>query len=43
MVIEKDSDGYLVASVPELLGCHMQAKSMDSLLERVKKAILLCL
>jgi len=43
VIIEKDSDGYLVASVPELRGCHTQAKSMDELLERVREAALLCL
>ena len=43
VVIEKDSDGYLVGSVPALPGCHTQAKSMDQLLERIKEAIALCL
>jgi predicted RNase H-like HicB family nuclease len=43
VIIEKDSDGYLVASVPELRGCHTQAKSMDELLERIHEAIILCL
>ncbi len=43
VVIEKDEEGYLVASVPSLHGCHTQARSMDELLERVKEAIQLCL
>ena len=43
VVIERDAEGYYVASVPGLHGCHTQAKSMDELLERVKEAILLCL
>lgn len=42
VVIEKDEDGYFVASVPALPGCHTQAKSMDVLLERIKEAIELC-
>lgn len=25
-IIEKDADGYFVASVPSLPGCHTQAK-----------------
>jgi predicted RNase H-like HicB family nuclease len=43
LVIEKDRDGYFIASVPELRGCHTQAKSMDVLLERAREAIELCL
>jgi predicted RNase H-like HicB family nuclease len=43
VVIEKDEDGYFVASVPELKGCHTQAKSLDVLMKRVKEAIELCL
>lgn len=43
VVIEKDEDGYYVGSVPELKGCHTQARSLDELMERVKEAILLCL
>ncbi len=43
VIIERDSDGYYVASVPELSGCHTQAKSLDELIERVREAIQLCL
>jgi predicted RNase H-like HicB family nuclease len=43
VVIEKDEDGYFVASVPELRGCHTQAKFLDVLMKRVKEAIELCL
>ena len=43
VVIERDEDGYFVASVPELRGCHTQAKSLDVLMKRVKEAIQLCL
>lgn len=43
VVVEKDSDGYFVASVPSLPGCHTQAKSLDELMERVREAIALCL
>ena len=39
VLLEKDEDGYYVASVPMLPGCHTQAKSMDDLLERIKEAI----
>ena len=43
VVIEKDADGYFVASVPALHGCHTQAKSLDVLMRRVREAIALCL
>jgi predicted RNase H-like HicB family nuclease len=43
VVIEKDADGFFVASVPALRGCHTQAKSLDVLMKRVKEAIELCL
>ena len=43
VIIEKDSEGYLVASVPELPGCHTQAKTFDQLNERTREAIELCL
>jgi predicted RNase H-like HicB family nuclease len=43
VVIERDEDGYFVASVPELRGCHTQAKSLDVLMRRVKEAIQLCI
>ena len=43
VLIEKDCQGYYVATVPGLRGCHTQAKSMDELMERVKEAIELCL
>ncbi len=42
-IIEKDEDGYYVAYVPELPGCHTQAKSLDVLEERIKEAIRLYL
>ncbi|SEM77767.1 Predicted nuclease of the RNAse H fold, HicB family [Syntrophus gentianae] len=43
VVIEKDEDGYFLASVPTLRGCHTQAKSLDVLMKRIKEAIELCL
>ena len=39
VIVEKDEDGYYVASVPELPGCHTQAKTLDKLMSRVKEAI----
>ncbi len=43
VVIERDEEGLYVASVPQLPGCHTQAQSLDSLMERIREAIELCL
>ena len=43
IVIELDEDGIYVASVPELEGCHTQAKTLDELRVRIKEAIQLYL
>jgi len=43
VVVEKDADGWYVASVPALRGCHTQAKSLDTLMKRIREAIALCL
>ncbi len=43
VIVERDEAGYYVASVPELPGCHTQARSLDKLMERVREAITLCL
>jgi len=43
VIIERDTEGYYVATVPGLRGCHTQAKSLDELMDRVREAIELCL
>lgn len=43
VVIEQDEDGYYIASVPELRGCHTQAKNLDTLMKRVREVVELCL
>ena len=43
VVVERDLDGYYVASVPALQGCHTQASSLDDLMSRIQEAIELCL
>ena len=43
VVVERDAEGYYVASVPSLHGCHTQARSLDELMERVREVIALCL
>jgi predicted RNase H-like HicB family nuclease len=39
VVVEKDEDGYYVASVVELPGCHTQARNLDQLNDRIREAI----
>ncbi len=41
VVVERDADGYYIASVPQLPGCHTQARSLDELMVRAKEAIAL--
>jgi predicted RNase H-like HicB family nuclease len=43
VLIEQDEGGYFVATVPALRGCHTQAKSLDTLMKRVREVIALCL
>jgi predicted RNase H-like HicB family nuclease len=43
VVVERDGEGFYVASVPELKGCHTQARSLDELMDRIREAAELCL
>jgi predicted RNase H-like HicB family nuclease len=43
IIVERDEEGYYVASVPTLPGCHTQARSLDKLTERIREAIELVL
>jgi hypothetical protein len=43
VVIERDEDGYYVAWVPQLPGCHTQGRSLDEVTQRIREAIELCL
>ena len=43
VVIERDEEGYYVASVPQLSGCHTQARSLDEVTVRIREAIELLL
>ncbi|MFI5385201.1 MAG: type II toxin-antitoxin system HicB family antitoxin [Fimbriimonadales bacterium] len=35
----RDSEGWLIASVPTLPGCHTQAKTEEELLVRLRDAV----
>ena len=43
VVMERDEEGLYVASVPALRGCHTQAKTLDTLMKRVREVIELCI
>lgn len=43
VLIEQDEDGLYVGIVPDLKGCHTQARSLTELEKRLKEAIKLCL
>jgi predicted RNase H-like HicB family nuclease len=39
VIVEKDEDSIYVVSVPNMPGCHTQAKTLDELTKSVKEAI----
>jgi predicted RNase H-like HicB family nuclease len=41
--LERDEEGYYLATVPSLRGCHTQAKTLDTLMKRTLAAIAVCL
>jgi predicted RNase H-like HicB family nuclease len=43
VLIEKDEDGFLVATVPALHSCYTQARSLEELGPRIREVIKLCL
>ena len=43
VVIERDEGGFYIASVPNLPGCHTQAKSLFTMMPQVNEVIQLCL
>ena len=42
VIIEKDDEGWYVASVPQIQGCYTQGKTIQEVLERIKEAIEVC-
>ncbi|MBI3644614.1 MAG: type II toxin-antitoxin system HicB family antitoxin [Acidobacteriales bacterium] len=42
VVIERDEEGYYMATVSALRGCHTQAKNLVTLMKRVREVIELC-
>ena len=38
VVLERDEDGFYVASIPALEGCHTQGRSLDQAMRRIREA-----
>jgi predicted RNase H-like HicB family nuclease len=43
LTIEQDDEGHLVAIVPELQGYRIEAESLEELMNKLEKALELCL
>jgi predicted RNase H-like HicB family nuclease len=43
VLIERDEEGLYIASVPQVPGCHTQARSLDEVMQRIREALELCL
>ena len=43
IIIEQDSDGWFLGSIPALHGCRTQAKSLPELYKRLEEVACLCL
>ena len=39
VILEEGEDGYIIAHVPALKGCHTQGKTRDEALKNAKEAI----
>jgi predicted RNase H-like HicB family nuclease len=42
VVIEIDEEGYYVADVPALAGCHTQGRTFEEALENIREVIEMC-
>lgn len=43
VLIEQDENGWYIADVPELSGCHTQGKTLEEVRKRIREAIELVL
>lgn len=43
VIIEQDEDGYYVADVPALKGCHTQGRTCEEALENIREVISMCI
>ena len=43
VIIEQDEDGFYVADVPALAGCHTQGRTFEEALENIRDVIGMCI
>ena len=43
VLIRQDEDGFYLANIPALRGCHTQAKDLNTLYKRLEEVASLCL
>ena len=42
VLIEQDEDGFYVADVPALQGCHSQGRTFEEALQNIREVIAMC-
>lgn len=42
VIIEQDEDGYYVADVPSLRGCHAQGETFEAAMANIREVITMC-
>lgn len=43
VLLERDEDGVILATVPAIPGCHTQGKTPSEAMQRIQEAIELCM
>ena len=43
VIIEQDEDGFFVADVPALKGCHTQGKTFEEAMNNIREVITMCI
>ena len=43
VLIEKDENGWYIASVPDIPGCYTQGRTVEQVVERIREAVEVCL
>ena len=43
VIVERDEDGWYVADVPALRGCHSQGRTVAEALAKIREVMVMCL